>query len=417
MSASKYPYPFPIVPRTRVWYALSLVVVLLGVGKMGHNYATREGKWLDFGIDFSGGSAYTYKFAKMPDTNAAGTIAKIRGTLEGVGIRRAHIQVFAVGNQVQVRTETGSEKTLAGSAMRRVDEEAATMTKALSEKHGSVELIQKESVGPVVGEYLRQQAILAIILGCVLILFYIWIRYNIGSMGGGSLFGICAVAALIHDVLVMLTGYAWTSKDIDTTFIASVLTVIGYSMQDTVIIYDRIRENLRKLDPTQRRDNSVVALVVEDSLWQTMTRSVMTAVCVLLPLTTLFLFGGVSVRNFAFAMMVGITTGAYSSIFFAPTLLLLLNKRASAKSAAEPVAGRTAAARPRPTIAPTAGRPTAQLAPSAARQTPQLAPKAGAPKPAPTSTAPAETPVAEADEAQGKATAKKKPGGKGKRRY
>lgn len=403
----KYPYPFPIIPRQKLWYTISAIVCLLGVGKMGFNY-TQEHHLLDFGIDFTGGAAYVYKLGAMPGGNAADSIHAIRGTLDAAGVKRVKIQVFA-GNLVQIETQTGADTNAAQNAADRVKAEETSIRGALTSKYQKVEWVQTEHVGPVIGEYLRQQAILAIIIGCALIMLYIFFRYNIGGMGGGFLFGVCAVAALIHDVLVMLAAYAWTGHEIDTTFIASVLTVIGYSMQDTVIIYDRIRENLRKLDAVQRRNQENLALVVEDSLWQTMWRSVMTVGCTLIPLTALWLFGGMSIRNFAFAMMVGFFTGGYSSIFFAPSLLLFLNKRAAAKASLNEAPVRVVTSvRPRPTATAPVAKPAVQLAPKAGAPTPSAAPSS-----APASTAPQ---GGEDDEA--KAAGKKKAAAsRNKRRY
>ncbi|MBI5832326.1 MAG: protein translocase subunit SecF [Armatimonadetes bacterium] len=395
----KYPYPFPIIPWTSKWLTISVLVVLAGIVKMGINYNTK-GQPLDFGIDFTGGASYVYHFDKLPGATPTKAIATVRPKLEAGGIKNVGIQVFPQGNQVQIRTRTGSDGSDVSGASRKASEEAQKILGILQQgTSGKVELQQQELVGPVIGKYLRSQAITAILLGCVLIMFYVWIRYNIGGLGGGYLFGVCALISLVHDVLVMLCCYAFTGHDIDTTFIASVLTVVGFSVQDTVIIFDRIRENLRKLDPLQRRDIRHLEDVVELSLWQTMTRSVVTVGTAITPLLCLYLFGGVSVRHFAFAMFVGMASGGYSSIFNASPLLILFNRRSLAKRAlTEPLPAARQQQRPRPTAA-SAAKPAAATA------------KPAAPKPA-------ATVEAESGEAAGTGTKKKGGGGnKGKRRY
>jgi preprotein translocase subunit SecF len=413
VSAEAKKYPFPIIPNTWVWLTISILVIVLGVVKMGLNYQS-TGKALDFGIDYTGGAAYVFKFAKLPGSNSAQIIRAVREPLEQAGLQHVGIQVFANGNQIQVRTSTGSDKNDVAGAAGKAKAEGQKMAEILNTSFGQVEMVQDELVGPVIGQYLRTQGTLAVLIGCTLILFYIWIRYNIGGLGGGYLFGISAVLALIHDVLVMLCAYAFTGHDIDTTFIASVLTVVGFSVQDTVVIFDRIRENLRHLDAIQRRDIEQCANVVEASLWQTMTRSIVTVLSTLFPLMCLVLFGGVHIRNFAFAMFVGMFSGAYSSIFNASPILMLMNRRAFAKrAAAEPTVVSRAPQRPRATVSaprPAATTPVAAK-PAATTAKPSAAATA---KPA---TAAVET---EAPEAVGDAAARakaKKGGGKGKRRY
>jgi SecD/SecF fusion protein len=408
---SKPKYPFPIIPRTWLWLTLSTLVVVAGVAKMGMNYSSK-GKALDFGIDYTGGASYVFKFEKLPASVAADVITKIRQPLEAGGLNHLAIQVFTNGNQVQIRTATGSDKADTTAALAKVKAEGQKLTDLLTANFGKVEMVGQELVGPVIGQYLRTQGFIAVLLGCTMIMFYIWFRYNIGGLGGGYLFGVCALIALIHDVLVMLCAYAFTGHDIDTTFIAAVLTVVGFSVQDTVVIFDRIRENLRRLDPLARRDINQVADVVEASLWQTMTRSVVTVLSTLLPLICLVIGGGVHIRNFAFAMFVGIFSGGYSSIFNASPLLMLVNRRVFAKRAAsEPQPITRAAARPRPTAAALSETPTSsapKAGPGALTVTP--------PKPsAPTAGSPA-APAASGD-AAAKAKAPKKTGGKGKRRY
>ena len=344
MNAETKKYPFPIIPRTAVWLTISALVILAGGVKMGINKAN-TGQSLTFGIDFNGGAAYVYKFAERPGDSTPQVLRNLRPVIESAGIQRAKLQEFADG-EVQVRTLTGAEAESVPTAADDAKAEANRILEVLRAKYGDVELVGSELVGPVIGEYLRKQGFFALIVGCLLILFYISIRYSISGVGNGLIFGLCAVIALIHDVLITIGVYAWTGTEVNTGFVAAILTVIGYSVNDTVIIYDRIRENLRALDAPLRRNISRVGEVIEDSLWQTMARSLMTTGTTLMPLMMLFLFGGVSIRDFAFALVIGIFCGAYSSIFVAAPTLLIAYRRQLAKSATE--AGRNMPQRRRP---------------------------------------------------------------------
>ncbi|NUQ01175.1 MAG: protein translocase subunit SecF, partial [Armatimonadetes bacterium] len=344
-------HPFPIVTRRSLWFAVSIVVMVAGFVKMGINKAT-TGEALNYGIDFTGGSAYTYKFEKLPGgTDSAQSSAEIRQVLETVKvgskpIEDAAIQVFADGG-VQITTPTGSDKKRQNTAAAEGRAEAEAIEQAMRAKFGSVDLVASDLVGPVIGEHLRTMAVWALFWGCLLITLYIWFRYNIKGIGAGYLFGLSAILAMIHDVFIMLAVYAWTNTEVNTNFVAAVLTVVGYSINDTVIIFDRIRENLGKLDANQRRLFPLVEEALETSLWQVMTRSVVTVVCTLLPLVTLFLFGGVTIRNFAFSLLVGIIAGGYSSIFTATPLFALLYRRHLEKTAPAQPASRARTSRPR----------------------------------------------------------------------
>lgn len=354
MSSQPKQYPFSILSRRAVWFAVSAVVILSGLVKMAINNQT-TGQSLSFGIDFNGGAAYVYKLAQRPGNSSAEVIGKVRDVLLAAGIQRPKIQEFADG-EIQVRTLTGADVESVPTAADDAKAEAEKILTELRGKFGTVELVQTELVGPVIGEHLRKQGSVALVIGCLLILIYITARYNISAVGGGAVFGACAVLALVHDALVMLAVYAWTMSEVNTSFVAALLTVVGYSVNDTVIIYDRIRENLRLLDAPQRRNMAVIEQTMEDSLWQTMTRSVLTLGTTMFPLLTLYLFGGVTIRDFAFALLVGIISGGYSSVFMAAPCVLVLLKRQAAKAQETAVrsgpARRPGPARPKPVTTP-----------------------------------------------------------------
>lgn len=332
MSAEKA-YPFLILPKWKIWFALSALVVLSGIGKMAYN-RSETGAGLAYGIDFTGGAAYVFKVTPPVEGSPAEVSGRIRDLLQGVKTKGdtaagAKIQVFTDG-EIQIRTATGSdpnEPTDAATADARA-ESREILSALRAAQLGEVELVASDLVGPVIGKYLKGMAFWALVIGCCLITFYIWSRYNIKGIGAGWMLGVAAVLALVHDAMVMVAVYAWTMTEVDTAFIAGLLTIIGYSVNDTVVIFDRIRENLVKQETAQRRSLASLIDTVEGSLWQTMGRSIVTSASTLLPLLCLYFFGGVTIHNFAFALLIGIVSGAYSTIFLAaPVFIWMYGKR------------------------------------------------------------------------------------------
>ncbi|MCC7492622.1 MAG: protein translocase subunit SecF [Fimbriimonadaceae bacterium] len=387
MNAATANHPFAIVTRRNLWFGVSLLVILSGFVAMGIN-KSRTGSALNYGIDFTGGAAYTFKFAQLPGgTDSAANSKIIREAVAGAkwgngqSVVDPLVQVFTDGG-VSITTATGSDRNRQQTAQADKQAEQQALLTALQGKFKDVELVGSELVGPVVGEHLRRMALWALFWGCLGVTIYIWARYNIKGIGAGHLFGLSAIIAMIHDVLVMVAVYAWFRVEVNTNFVAAVLTVVGYSINDTVIIFDRIRENLGKLDPTQRKTFSVVETQLETSLWQVMGRSVVTVVCTLLPLATLFLFGGVNIRNFAFSLLVGVISGGYSSIFTAAPLFSLGYQRFLRKQVASgQMAPQRAvpAARPRPTTPAAGPKPATTAAPSSPGTEVASEPKTAAP--------------------------------------
>jgi len=268
-------YPFLILPKQKLWFALSALVILSGFAKMGYN-RSQTGASLTYGIDFTGGAAYIFKVTPALEGSSAEVSSRVRELLQSVKTKgntaaEAKIQVFTDG-EIQVRTATGSdphEPTSAATA----DAEAESqqiLTALRQAKLGEVELIASDLVGPVIGEYLKSMAFWSLLIGCCLITLYIWGRYNIKGIGAGWMLGVAAVVALVHDALIMVVVYAWTNTEVDTSFIAGLLTIIGYSVNDTVVIFDRIRENLSKQETAQRRNLASLIDTIEGSLWTTM---------------------------------------------------------------------------------------------------------------------------------------------------
>ncbi len=293
-----------IVGHVRLWFGISLLLILAGLG-------TAAVKGLNYGIDFTGGSLLKFQFDQplvSDQLSTAQVIAQTRSVLQKHGLA-SQIQV-AEGNQLLIRTAQVEE----AEAARQEQTIAAELSQLFGEVGGSVESLGRDMVGPVVGERLRTQAIIALLLGSIFILIYIAIRYEFR-------FGVAAVAALVHDVLIVVGAMALLRTELNTEFVAAILTVIGYSVNDSVVIFDRIRENMRL-----HRGGNFVS-IVNASLLQTMARSINTTMTTLFALIALFFFGGPAIHAFSLALIVGITTGAYSSIFIASPLVVLWERR------------------------------------------------------------------------------------------
>ena len=301
--------------------ALSLVVILAGMAVIG----TRG---LQKGVDFEGGTIVILKFDQPPDT---GQIQNVVGdaTVQRYGQSSA--------NQVMIRVaRTGQE---AGGSL---SNEAERLVNTLKSANvGSFQLVGTKIVGPIVGEQLRRQGILATVLALGGILLYIALRFQFS-------FAVGAVAATIHDLLVCLAFLAFFRYDMTLNVIAGLLTITGYSVNDTIVIFDRVRENMRGM----RRDN--LRNIVNTAVNQTLSRTVITAGTTLLSVVALYLFGGEVLEGFAFTMLVGIISGTYSTVFIASSMAIMLQR-------GKPTAGQSSKA-PATAAAPTAVRPSRRRA-------------------------------------------------------
>ncbi len=309
-----------IVGKRWLWFGLSALVMLTGAA-----FWTVRG--LNFGIDFTGGGILRYEFAGQVARSSAEEVqvlARVRELLAKEKLTAAKV-LLSEGTQLLLRTpQTASDQEAAAQAERL----RADLAKAFPEA-APVTLIGRERVGPVIGRELSNAALEALILGMVLILIYVTIRYEFR-------FAVAAIVALFHDAFVLTSAMAITHMELDVTFVPALLTVIGYSINDTIIIFDRVRENMRihKRAPFKEITNV--------SLLQTMRRSINTTVSTLFPLVALFLMGGPTVHAFSFAMIVGIVTGCYSSIFTASPLVVLW-REISERRAGTPTAASRAA--------------------------------------------------------------------------
>ncbi|GAB6181105.1 protein translocase subunit SecF [Desulfotomaculum defluvii] len=286
---------FHIIKTRKIYYIISLAIIIVGLVSL----FTRG---LNLGIDFTGGNLVELQFEK------AVAVEQVRTTLAEHDLADSKVQTSGE-NTYLIRTHALSQ------------EESDKAFNAISEKLGGATILRNDLVGPVVGKELTRQAILALVVASVLMVLYISWRFEF-------LQGIAAIGALLHDVLVMVGFASLLQIELDSTFVAAVLTIIGYSINDTIVIFDRIRENTR----TNRKEE--LADLVNKALWQTMARSINTVLTVIFVLVALLLFGGVTIQNFIALLLIGVISGAYSSIFNAGPVWFDLRRMQRARKAA-----------------------------------------------------------------------------------
>ena len=277
-------------------FSITIIFLLIGFGSI----VTRG---FNLGIDFTGGSIVDLTFENPVN------VAQVRDVLKE----------HDMGNSI-IQLENSDGKTEANSVLIRTgvveDTELRATMNDLQSKLGNYQIQRVEQVGATIGSELVQQAAMAIVLSWVLMIAYITFRFEFK-------FAIAAIIALIIDVLVVLSYFSLFQMEMDSSFVAALLTVVGYSVNGTIVIFDRIRENLK----IHRRSESLGEMV-DNSIWQCMTRTIYTVATSLFAIVSIFLFGGETIHNFSFAMLVGFASGAYTSIFLAgPMWMFLKNKK------------------------------------------------------------------------------------------
>jgi preprotein translocase subunit SecF len=284
---------FDFLGKAKYFVALSLFFIVGGIAWMWT-------QGIHYGVEFSGGTQLILQFQNPPE------IDKIRDAVNKVDAG-AVIQTYGdpKTNKVLVRVSGEVAETDLDATARRVREAVAQHYPANPVTESSSEI-----VGPVVGAELRQKAILLTVLGLVFQLIYIAIRFK------GGIWGIAASVAALHDVVVCLGFLAFLRFEITLNVIAALLTLVGYSVNDTIVIFDRVRENLK-----QRRKDSL-SKIINDSVNQTLTRTLISNGTTFLAVLGLFLFGGEVLRGFGFTMVVGILVGTYSTIYIAAPLVV-----------------------------------------------------------------------------------------------
>jgi len=287
---------FDFIGKRKIAMVISAVMLLASLG-------TLAVKGLNFGIDFTGGTLVEVKFDKAP------AISDVRDAISPKGYGNAVIQEFGAPEEILIRVQN------------RDDENSSTISTAildgLSEAFtaDAIEMRRVEFVGPQVGEELTQAGIMAVLVAMLAILIYVTFRFEFR-------FALGADAALLHDITIVLGLFALTGKEFTLPVIAALLTVIGYSLNDTIVVFDRIRENMAANRKRKTPDNEVS--VVNGSINLTLSRTLMTSITTLLVVLALFFMGGEVIHDFAFALIAGILVGTYSSIYVASPVMLSL---------------------------------------------------------------------------------------------
>ncbi|MBR2183787.1 MAG: protein translocase subunit SecF [Acidaminococcaceae bacterium] len=287
---------FSIVRNWNLFFAFTIISLMIG-------YSSMILRGFNLGIDFTGGSIIDLKFEN------AVQVAQIREVLSKHNLGNAIIQLesndpaTSSSQGVLIRTQVIS------------DNDRTHMMHDMEESLGKFEVRRVENVGATIGSELIRQAAIAIFLSWVLMIFYITMRFQLN-------FALAAIIALMIDVSVTLSWFSLLQLEIDSTFVAALLTVVGYSVNGTIIIFDRIRENMK----IHRRSETVTDMI-DNSIKSTLTRTVYTTVTTLFAIVAIFLFGGETIHNFSFAMLVGCCSGTYTSILLAGTIWLFLQHK------------------------------------------------------------------------------------------
>lgn len=277
---------------------LSGVLLLVSVGSLFMN-------GLNLGLDFTGGTIVELHYDEAPN------LEEVRQTLVGGGYSNAIVQNFGSETEIMVRLQTDNS-TLKGEEgrVKNIGEEVANLLQDNSST--SIELKRSEIIGAQIGDELANDGGLGMLMALAVVFIYVTLRFQFK-------FSVGAVVALVHDVFIVLGVFALFQLEFDLTVLAAVLAVIGYSLNDTIVVADRIRENFRIIrDETSER-------IVNISLTQTLGRTLMTSGTTLLVLMALFLLGGELIHNFSLALLIGVGVGTYSSIYVAATVLLTMN--------------------------------------------------------------------------------------------
>lgn len=291
-------FKFSIVKNYKIFFAINIIFLLIGFSSMIF-------RGFNLGIDFTGGSIMDLRFKQ------AVSVAQVRDVLKTHDLGNSIIQL-----ESKDTSATTSEAVLIRTGVIDDAKRREVMT-SLDKSLGKFDIQRVENVGATIGGELIQQAVMAIVLSWFLMIAYITLRFEFR-------FAIAAIIALIIDVSVTLSYFSLLHVEMDSSFVAALLTVVGYSINGTIVVFDRIRENLKI-----RRRTETLTDMIDNSIWQTMTRSIYTVGTSLFAIVAIFLWGGETIHNFSFAMLVGFSSGAYTSTFLAgPLWLFLRGKKA-----------------------------------------------------------------------------------------
>lgn len=277
---------FDFMGKRRLAYIITIGLLLVSVGALIIQQ-------LNLGLDFTGGTLVEVRYANAP------ALDSVRQVLENAGFRNVSVQTFGATNEILVRMQQAFDPGI-----------GERVVEVLRQGGEGVSLVRAEFVGAQVGDQLRDQSGLGMLVALGIVALYVAFRFQYK-------FAIGALLALVHDVVIVLGAFALLQLEFDLTVLAAVLAVIGYSLNDTIIIYDRIRENIRK----SRSSNMVT--IFNDAINQTLARTLATSGTTLLVLLALYFLGGDMIHNFSVALIIGIVIGTFSSTFVSTGLLLV----------------------------------------------------------------------------------------------
>lgn len=274
------------VGKRKIWFTISLLIIVAGLITIAFN-------GLNLSIDYTGGNLLEIQFNKEISSG------QVRNVLKDFDLEKSPVQ-SAGEKQFIIRTRILTE------------EENKNIVQGMEKEFGEIEILRNENVGAVIGRELTRNAFLALMIAFVLMIAYITYRFELN-------FALASIIALTHDVLFILAFMAFFQLEVDSSFVAVILTIVGYSINNTIVIFDRVRENLRS--PKKRKE---LDLLVNESIMQTLTRSLNTSITTSLTLLALIFIGGATTKVFATALLLGVIVGTYSSIFIASPLWLAI---------------------------------------------------------------------------------------------
>lgn len=297
---------YKFIKHTKLWFALSGLLILIGIGAMVNNYRS-FGTTLVYGIDFTGGSVMEFKFEEGLQPSTDELFRAIDSAYPG---------------SVSQMTIT-DQNTYIVQSRDMSEEQMQSVRSSINSAIGGYELLRFNTIGPKVGDTLKQKAITALGIALGAIVLYIAYAFRkVPKKVNPWQFGFAAILALAHDLIITVGIFALLGYEVNVFFITALLTVMGFSVHDTIVVFDRIRENLKK----QGRDDTF-GDVADISLNQTMGRSINTSLSTLFPLVALYIWGADAIRLFVFALMIGIVVGTYSSIFIASPILTIWQEK------------------------------------------------------------------------------------------
>jgi preprotein translocase subunit SecF len=321
---------YHIVEKTKIWFGVSGVII--GICLIAFIFTG-----LKLGIDFKGGTLMDVKFEKqvtadqikselknIQDSSNAGATTGSAANTTGTAISSETPKIVLDNSRIV----TAGEENGFLINLEHIDNEThEKILEGLKNKLGNLTENKYTTIGPVVGSSLKQKALFAVLIAMTMIILYIAFAFRkVPKKVSPWKFGVCAIVALIHDVIIPIGIFSVLKLEVDALFITAMLTVLGFSVHDTIVVFDRIRENLKYQD----RDESFTH-VANKSMSQTMTRSINTSLTVLITLLALLIFGSSSVFNFVLVLVIGILVGTYSSIFIASPLLVMWQKKSEQK--------------------------------------------------------------------------------------